>query len=118
MVGRIVGRQDYNQYTETECHAELVYAECLLLKVLLGSLLPFLPCVNCAGHADHLRGRDVGLLREGGAEGATVLPQFPNVLGDLGATAVAARLGTSQGAVRGRVGCRAVLTYSEEISIL
>ena len=37
MVGRIVGRQDYNQYTETECHAELVYAECLLLKVLLES---------------------------------------------------------------------------------
>ena len=31
----MVGRQDYNTYTEMEMHAELVYAECLLLKAML-----------------------------------------------------------------------------------
>ena len=34
-LGKMVGRQDYNSYTEMEMHAELVYAECLLLKAML-----------------------------------------------------------------------------------
>ena len=34
-LGKMVGRQDYNSYTELEMHAELVYAECLLLKAML-----------------------------------------------------------------------------------
>ena len=34
-LGKMVGRQDYNTYTEMEMHAELVYAECLLLKAML-----------------------------------------------------------------------------------
>ena len=31
----MVGKQDYDSYTEMELHAELVYAECLLLKAML-----------------------------------------------------------------------------------
>lgn len=34
-LGKMVGRKDYNGYTEMEMHAELVYAEVLLLKALL-----------------------------------------------------------------------------------
>ena len=32
-LGKMVRKQDYDSYTEMEVHAELVYAECLLLKV-------------------------------------------------------------------------------------
>lgn len=31
----MVRRADYDSYTEMELHAELVYAECLLLKAML-----------------------------------------------------------------------------------
>jgi len=34
-LGKMVRRQDYDTYTEMEIHAELVYAECLLLKAML-----------------------------------------------------------------------------------
>ncbi|XP_023326849.1 tetratricopeptide repeat protein 39A [Eurytemora carolleeae] len=34
-IGKMVKGKDYNDMTETEVHAELVYAECLLLKALL-----------------------------------------------------------------------------------
>lgn len=34
-LGKMVGKQDYDSYTELELHAELVYAECLLLKAML-----------------------------------------------------------------------------------
>lgn len=34
-LGKIVKKQNYDQYTEEECHAELCYAESLLLKALL-----------------------------------------------------------------------------------
>ena len=34
-LGKMVGRADYDSYTELELHAELVYAECLLLKAML-----------------------------------------------------------------------------------
>lgn len=34
-LGKMVRKQDYDSYTEMEVHAELVYAECLLLKAML-----------------------------------------------------------------------------------
>ena len=34
-LGRIVRKADYNAYSELELHAELCYAECLLLKAAL-----------------------------------------------------------------------------------
>jgi len=34
-LGKMVRKQDYDAYTELEIHAELVYAECLLLKAML-----------------------------------------------------------------------------------
>ena len=34
-LGKMVRRADYDSYTELELHAELVYAECLLLKAML-----------------------------------------------------------------------------------
>lgn len=34
-LGKMVRKQDYDSYTELEIHAELVYAECLLLKAML-----------------------------------------------------------------------------------
>lgn len=34
-LGKIVKKPNYDQYTEEECHAELCYAESLLLKALL-----------------------------------------------------------------------------------
>jgi len=34
-LGKMVRKQDYDSYTEMEIHAELVYAECLLLKAML-----------------------------------------------------------------------------------
>lgn len=34
-LGKIVKKKDYNEFTEMEVHAELVYAECLLLKAML-----------------------------------------------------------------------------------
>jgi len=34
-IGKLVRRQDYDSYSEMEIHAELVYAECLLLKAML-----------------------------------------------------------------------------------
>ncbi len=34
-VGRMLRKADYDSYTELELHAELCYAECLLLKASL-----------------------------------------------------------------------------------
>ena len=43
-LGKMVRKQDYDSYTEMEVHAELVYAECLLLKVKLNLVwLAFVP---------------------------------------------------------------------------
>ena len=39
--------KDYNDMTETEVHAELVYAECLLLKVKFNKHGFYFYCKNC-----------------------------------------------------------------------